>query len=99
MLFELFLTTFGRENTVRTLCVLSLHVKKINLKSRKETNRELISYAGMGAQFLVSIGIGIFIGMKLDEWLHFSIPLLVWIMPLLIIIGLIIKIIKDTSKK
>jgi len=53
----------------------------------------------MGAQFLVSIGVGIFIGLKLDEWLHFSFPLLVWIMPLLIIIGLIIKIIIDTSKK
>jgi len=69
------------------------------LKSRKETNSELLRYAGMGAQFLVSIGVGIFIGLKLDEWLHFSFPLLVWIMPLLIIIGLIIKIIIDTSKK
>ena len=86
-------------NAVEAQSIASLHVKKINLKSKKETNRELITYAGMGAQFLVSIGVGIFIGMKLYKWLHFSIPLLVWIMPLLIIIGLIIKIIKDTSKK
>jgi hypothetical protein len=53
----------------------------------------------MGMQFLVSIGLGIFIGIKADGWLHFSFPLLVWILPLLIIAGLIIKIIKDTSKK
>jgi len=69
------------------------------LKTRKESNSELLQYAGMGVQFLVSIGIGIFIGLKLDEWLHLSVPLLVWILPLFIIIGLIIKIIKDTSKK
>jgi uncharacterized membrane protein YbjE (DUF340 family) len=69
------------------------------LKTRKETNSDLIKYAGMGMQFLASIAIGIFIGMKTDDWLNFSFPLLVWLMPLLIIIGLTIKIIKDTSKK
>lgn len=69
------------------------------MKSKKEANRELLQYAGMGMQFLVSIGVGVFIGMKVDEWLHFSFPLLVWILPLFIIAGLIIKIIKDTSKK
>lgn len=69
------------------------------MKSRNESNRELLQYAGMGAQFLVSIGVGIFIGLKADAWLKISFPLLVWLLPLLIIIGLIIKIIKDTSKK
>ncbi|HEY5463909.1 MAG TPA: AtpZ/AtpI family protein [Hanamia sp.] len=69
------------------------------MKTRKETNRELMKYAGMGMQFLLSIALGIFIGMKSDEWLHFSFPLLVWILPLIIIAGLIIKIIKDTDKK
>ena len=69
------------------------------MKTRKETNSELMKYAGMGMQFLLSIALGIFIGMKSDEWLHFSFPLLVWILPLLIIAGLIIKIIKDTDKK
>jgi len=69
------------------------------MKTRKETNSELMKYAGMGMQFLLSIALGIFIGMKSDKWLHFSFPLLVWILPLLIIAGLIIKIIKDTDKK
>jgi hypothetical protein len=53
----------------------------------------------MGMQFLASIAIGIFVGMKADDWLNFSFPLLVWLLPLLIIISLTIKIIKDTSKK
>jgi hypothetical protein len=74
-------------------------LKLKQLKTRKETNRELMHYAGMGAQFLVSIGVGIFLGIKSDEWLNFSFPLLVWLLPLLIITGLILKIIKDTSKK
>ncbi|MGN6248799.1 MAG: AtpZ/AtpI family protein [Ginsengibacter sp.] len=69
------------------------------MKTRKESNSELLRYAGMGMQFLASIAIGIFIGMKADKWLNFSFPLLVWLLPLLIIIGLTIKIIKDTSKK
>ncbi|HUZ59535.1 MAG TPA: AtpZ/AtpI family protein [Hanamia sp.] len=68
------------------------------MKTKKETNKELLQYAGMGMQFLVSIALGIFIGLKIDKWLHFSFPLLVWILPLLIIAGLTIKIIKDTSK-
>jgi hypothetical protein len=69
------------------------------LKTRKETNNDLIKYAGMGMQFLASIAIGIFVGIKADNWLKFSFPLLVWLLPLLIIISLTIKIIKDTSKK
>ena len=85
--------------TMRVLFLTRLELKITNLKTRKETNRELMQYAGMGAQFLVSIAIGIFIGLKLDDWLNFSFPLLVWLMPLLIIIGLTIKIVKDTSKK
>ncbi|HEY8659345.1 MAG TPA: AtpZ/AtpI family protein [Hanamia sp.] len=66
---------------------------------RNESNKQLMRYAGLAMQFLVSIGLGIFIGLKVDEWLHFSFPLLVWLLPLLIIIGIIVKIIKDTSKK
>jgi len=56
-------------------------------------------YAGLAMQFMVSIGLGIFLGLKADEWLHFSFPLLVWLLPLLMIIGIIVKIIKDTNNK
>lgn len=56
-------------------------------------------YAGLAMQFLVSIGIGVFLGLKLDEWLHISFPLLVWLLPLLIILGIILNIFKETSGK
>ncbi len=55
-------------------------------------------YAGMATQFLAGLGLGVFIGIKADKWLHFKVPVLVWLLPLLIITGVIVKIIKDTSK-
>jgi len=69
------------------------------LIDRKESNKQLMRYAGLAMQFMVSIGLGIFLGLKADEWLHFSFPLLVWLLPLLMIIGIIVKIIKDTNNK
>ena len=65
----------------------------------KKRNASLLQYASMGTQFLVGIGIGVFIGLKADGWLKLKIPLLIWILPLLIIISFILKLIKDTSKK
>lgn len=56
-----------------------------------------MKYAGMGLQFLISIGIGLFIGLKTDQWLQISFPFLVWFLPLLIIFGLIYKFYKDTT--
>lgn len=53
----------------------------------------------MATQFLVAIGAGVFIGLKTDSWLKLKTPLLVWILPLLIITGVIIKIIRDTGKR
>jgi F0F1-type ATP synthase assembly protein I len=58
-----------------------------------------MQYAGLAMQFMVSIALGVFIGIKCDKWLNISFPLLVWLLPLLLIIGIIVKIIKDTSRK
>jgi hypothetical protein len=65
---------------------------------KNSNNRILLRYAGMGAQILASLGLAVFIGLKLDGWMHTPFPILVWVLPLLIIIGMIIKTIKDTSK-
>lgn len=66
--------------------------------TQKNNNNQMMQYAGMAMQFLVSIGIGVFAGLKFDKWLNFTFPLLVWILPLLIIIVMTYKLIKDTSK-
>ena len=59
----------------------------------------LYKYAGFGVQLLVGLGLALFVGLKLDKWLHFSTPLLVWILPLLAIVAMIYQVVKDTSKK
>lgn len=69
-----------------------------NQKQNKRPD-DLLRYAGLGAQIFASLGIGVFIGYKGDDWLDTPIPLLVWIIPLLILIGMIYRLIKDTSKR
>jgi len=69
------------------------------LINNSESNKQLLRYAGLAMQFLVSIGLCVFLGIKVDRWLKISIPLLVWLLPLLVIIGIIIKIVKETGKR
>jgi len=69
------------------------------LSNNEEGNKQLMRYAGLAMQFLISIGLGVFIGLKADKWLKISFPLLVWLLPLLIIVGLLYNILKETSKK
>ena len=59
----------------------------------------MYKYAGLGIQLLVGLGLSLYTGLKLDKWLHFDTPLLVWILPLLVIVAMIYQVVKDTSKK
>jgi hypothetical protein len=61
--------------------------------------QDWMKYAGLGAQFFASILIMLALGWKLDEWLHFESPILIWILPLLIIIFNLVKLIIETNKK
>jgi hypothetical protein len=70
-----------------------------NDKAPKDNNKLLLKYLGLATQLMISLGLAVFIGLKLDKWLSFKTPLLVWILPLLVITGIIWQIIKDTSKK
>lgn len=56
-------------------------------------------YAGWGTQVFVLLALMVYAGYKADKWLHFSIPLLVWLMPFVALIIMIWQLIKDTSKK
>ena len=69
------------------------------MASQDEGNKQLLRYAGLAMQFLIGIGIAVFAGLKIDQWINLSFPLLVWLLPLLIICGMIYNILKDTSKK
>ncbi len=67
--------------------------------SSKNKNADLYKYAGLATQLMVALAAGIFTGLKFDKWLSFSIPLMVWLLPLLILAGITWQIIKDTTKK
>ena len=68
-------------------------------KQPPDNSRLLLQYAGLGAQLLVSLGLAVFVGLKLDQRFRFSIPVLVWVLPLLVLIAMVVKAIRDTSRK
>jgi hypothetical protein len=41
----------------------------------------------------------VYLGKWIDKWTRLGIPVFIWALPLLLIIGMIIKAIRDTSKK
>lgn len=66
---------------------------------KKENKKPILTnYTGMSFQFLIGLGLFMFAGYKLDEWMQFSSPLTIWIFPLIFIIAVIIKIILETQK-
>ena len=68
-------------------------------QKQNRSNADLMKYAGLGMQLLVSLGLAVFAGYKIDRWLKIPLPLLVWLLPLIVLIGMIYKLIKETSGK
>jgi hypothetical protein len=62
-------------------------------------NSDLLRYASMGTQIFVALGLAVFVGLKVDKWLKISAPLLVLILPVIVLVGIIYKIVKETSKQ
>jgi hypothetical protein len=65
----------------------------------QQKNNQLLKYAGLAMQFAVAIGLAVFIGIKIDNYLALKTPMLTWVLPLLFIIVIIYKIVQDTSPK
>ena len=61
-----------------------------------KNNRDLVRYASLGTQMLVSIGLAVFIGLKADKWLH-TLPLLACVLPLLTLVGIFYKLMRETK--
>jgi len=70
-----------------------------NKDEKKQSYPFLMQYAGLAFQFLVAIGITVFAGYKLDKLLSWTVPVWVWVLPLLVIIGMIAAIVRNSSKK
>ncbi len=65
----------------------------------KGDNSYLLRYAGMATQFLVAIGASVWLGQRADRWSGFRTPIFVWVLPLVVIAGLIIKAVRDTTPR
>jgi hypothetical protein len=67
---------------------------------KKNSNKQVLyQYAGMATQFLVVIGITVYAGLKADQWLNWKLPIWVWVLPLVAIVGMIYTIIRRISNK
>jgi hypothetical protein len=56
-------------------------------------------YAGLSAQFAVGTAVTVYSGIWLDGKLGFHKPVFTWLLPLIFIIGMLYKIIKDNTTK
>jgi hypothetical protein len=66
---------------------------------KADRNKLLFQYAGFAAQLMVSLGLSVYVGLWADRKFHIKFPLLIWVLPLLVLAGMILKAIKDTSNK
>jgi uncharacterized membrane protein YjgN (DUF898 family) len=66
---------------------------------RKNDYNDLLRYASIGTQIFVGLGLAVFIGLKADKWLKISAPLLVIVLPVIVLVGIIFKIVRETSRQ
>ena len=69
------------------------------MQEQKSNKQLLLTYAGLAFQLLASAGLATYAGFWLDKWIKMNFPLFIWVLPLVVIIAMIIKAVKDTSKK
>jgi len=65
----------------------------------KEPKNPLAQYAGFAVQLAAALILAVYAGMWLDKKIALEFPLLIWLLPLLVLIVMLIKVVKDTSKK
>ncbi len=63
----------------------------------RDNSREILKYAGLTTQVFLAVGLSLLAGIKADKWLGMSFALFSWALPLLTIVALIVKLIKETS--
>lgn len=69
------------------------------MDDKNKSDRLLWQYAGLATQLLVSLGVALYLGNWLDKKIGWGMALLVWLLPLMVLIGTMYKLIKDTSNK
>lgn len=58
-----------------------------------------MQYAGLAAQLAIGLVLAVYAGIWLDKRIGWQIPVLIWILPLLLLTGILVKVVRDTAKK
>lgn len=56
-------------------------------------------YASMAAQILTGLGLTTWAGLWLDKKRGHTKPMFTWLLPVLLLLGILVKAVKDTNKK
>jgi len=59
----------------------------------------LLQYVGLATQLIAALLMAVYGGFWLDKKIGVSIPVFAWLLPLLVLIGMLVKVIRDTSNK
>jgi hypothetical protein len=65
----------------------------------EQNQNSFLGYASVATQLLVAFAFAAFGGKWLDLKFFSQTPIFIWILPLFVGIGMIVKVIKDTDKK
>jgi F0F1-type ATP synthase assembly protein I len=65
----------------------------------KKQPNQYMKYATMGTQMLITIGLGVFLGIKLDKWLQLKFPVFTVVLSLLSVFAAIYLAVKDLLKR
>jgi hypothetical protein len=65
----------------------------------QQNQNSFLGYASVATQLLVAFAFAAFGGKWLDLKFFSQTPIFIWILPLFVGIGMIVKVIKDTDKK
>ncbi len=63
------------------------------------SQNSLMQYAGYAGQLAIGLILAVYAGMWIDKQIAIRIPIFIWLLPLLLLIVMLIKVVKDTSKK
>jgi carbon starvation protein CstA len=69
------------------------------MSSPSNNNKDIWRYAGLASQILVSLGLAVWAGVLLDKRVKLSFPIFSCALPLLVIAGLIVNLIKQAGRK
>lgn len=71
----------------------------MNPKPPSNSNKQFfLKFASLGSQLLAALAVAVFLGLKVDKWLK-TMPLFSITLPLLTLMGIFYKIMRDTATK